>query len=231
VSIRDVAQHLAGSYPLGRKGPVIGTPYTGTHTIGNWQSDNAVDIKVPVGTPVLAIADGTIGSNIGSLGAAAGSRFAGLRVQLNGSGNSWWYGHLSRLTVKAGQHVKAGDVIGYSGSASGVAHLHLGQEHGDPRTTLGSSVPPQKLTSGLGPLEPAVQGAVDVASGAANPVGMIVGAIAGAIGDEGAKILMWIALVGGGAVLFALGTARLTGLGPRDLAKVVPAGRAAAVVR
>jgi hypothetical protein len=224
------------SYPLGRKGNIIGTPYTGTHTLGNWQSDNAVDISVPIGTPVVAIADGTIGSNIGSLGAAAGSRFAGLRVQLNGSGNSWWYGHLSRLTVKAGQHVKAGDVIGYSGSANGVAHLHLGQEHGDPRATLGD---PSKIFN-AGPISDPIKQGQDAINKVGDVVGqfdpsnipgMIVSALAGALGDEGAKILMWIALVGGGAVLFALGTARLTGLGPRDLAKVVPAGRAAAVVR
>jgi hypothetical protein len=38
------------AYPLARRGKIIGTPYTGTHTLGNWQSDNAVDIAVPVGT-------------------------------------------------------------------------------------------------------------------------------------------------------------------------------------
>ncbi len=41
-------------------GPVIGLPYHGTHTLGNWQSDNALDIRVPVGTPVIALADGEI---------------------------------------------------------------------------------------------------------------------------------------------------------------------------
>ena len=35
-------------------------PYHGTHTRGNWQSDNALDIRVPVGTRVIALADGEI---------------------------------------------------------------------------------------------------------------------------------------------------------------------------
>ena len=40
---------LAAHYPLGAHGPIIGTPYHGTHTRGNWQSDNAVDIRIPNG--------------------------------------------------------------------------------------------------------------------------------------------------------------------------------------
>ncbi len=31
----------SGNYPLGVHGPIIGTPFHGTHTRGNWQSDNA----------------------------------------------------------------------------------------------------------------------------------------------------------------------------------------------
>lgn len=115
--------------PSGHK--VIGVPYHGTHTLGNWESDNAIDIATPIGTPIYAAADGTIGSQIGSLGSSS-SRFAGLRVHLQTQGNELYYAHLSRLTVKAGQHVKAGQVIGYSGEANGVAHLHLGSKNGSP---------------------------------------------------------------------------------------------------
>lgn len=129
------------AYPLAVHGKLIGFPYQGTHTLGNWQSDNAVDISVPIGTPVFAVVAGTIGSNIGSLGAAPGSRFAGLRVQVNGKGNSYWYGHLSKLDVHAGQHVKEGEQIGLSGSANGVSHLHFAAQHGDPRNILGGSIP------------------------------------------------------------------------------------------
>lgn len=122
-------------YPLGAHGKIIGTPNSGTHTLGNWQSDNAIDIAVPVGTPVFAVTDGVIGSRIGSLG--KGGRFAGLRVTVQGKGDAFYYAHLSKLMVKAGQRVKRGQLIGYSGSANGVAHLHFGAESGDPRNIIG----------------------------------------------------------------------------------------------
>lgn len=121
-----------GLYPLGKKGKLIGTPYSGTHTIGNWQSDNAVDIGVPIGTPIVAVSDGVIGDRFGSLG--KGGRFAGLRLNLLGSDNNYYYAHLSRFAagIKPGTHVKKGQILGYSGSANGVAHLHFGVENGNP---------------------------------------------------------------------------------------------------
>lgn len=128
---------MAGvDYPLGTKGSLIGTPYSGTHTLGNWESDRAVDIKVPVGTPVVAPADGVIGSQIGALGSKS-PRMAGLRVHLDGPADSFYFAHLSQLTVKPGQHVKAGQVIGYSGEANGVAHLHFASRTRDPRQYVG----------------------------------------------------------------------------------------------
>lgn len=122
---------------------IIGDPYQGTHGIefntrggsNNWQSENALDLAAPVGTPVYAAFGGVIGPNIGSQG--QGGRFAGLRVQIDGGDNAAWYGHLSRLVVKAGQRVKAGQLLGYSGSANGVSHLHFAVRSGDPRTYVG----------------------------------------------------------------------------------------------
>lgn len=112
----------------------IGLPYQGTHTLyGNWESDNAVDWSAPVGTPIYAVADGTIGSQIGAL-KSGDPKLQGLRVHLKTKSNEFYYAHLSKLVVKAGQHVKAGQLLGYSGSANGVAHLHFGAEKGDPRT-------------------------------------------------------------------------------------------------
>lgn len=122
-----------GHYPLGRRGKLIGVPHSGTHTLGNWQSDNAVDLRVPEGTPVYAATSGTI-TRAGPLG-VSGSRFAGDRVEIDGKRSSW-YGHLSRLTVREGERVKAGDLIGYSGSANGVPHLHFATKQGDPRRYL-----------------------------------------------------------------------------------------------
>lgn len=123
-------------YPLGKHGKIIGVPGKGTHSdLGNWESDNAVDIAVPIGTPVYATTSGVIGPRIGSLG--KGGRFAGQRLTLMGKGNQFWYGHLSKLVVRAGQHVRAGQLLGYSGSANGVAHLHIGVQHGNPLDMFG----------------------------------------------------------------------------------------------
>lgn len=113
-------------------GKIIGTPYQGTHTIGNWASDNAVDVAMPMGTPLRAMADGVIGDQFGSLG--EGGRFAGLRLHLKMKGNEAYYAHLSKFApgIKPGAHVKKGQIIGYSGEANGVTHLHLGVENGNP---------------------------------------------------------------------------------------------------
>lgn len=126
----------AAGYPLGVRGKVIGFPNQGTHAdLGNWQSDNAVDIASKVGTPIYAVTSGVIGNRIGSLG--SGGRFAGLRLTIQGQGNAFYYAHLSKLLVKAGQKVRAGQLIGYSGSANGVGHLHISSQFGDIRELLG----------------------------------------------------------------------------------------------
>jgi|SRR5215471_2987405 len=123
-------------------GKVIGTPYQGTHAVAfnkaggsdNWESENANDIAVPVGTPIYAVSNGTIGSQFGSLG--TGGRFAGLRLHLVGAKNEWYYAHLSKFApgIKPGTRVRAGELLGYSGEANGVAHLHIASKEGHPPT-------------------------------------------------------------------------------------------------
>jgi len=133
----------AGGGPAGRPvrgGKVIGTPYQGTHAKAfnvsggsdNWESENANDIRVPVGTPIYAVANGTIGSSFGSLG--SGGRFAGLRLHLQGAKNEWYYAHLSKFApgLKPGVRVRAGQLLGYSGEANGVPHLHIASAQGRP---------------------------------------------------------------------------------------------------
>lgn len=135
------------SYPLSVRGKIIGRPGQGTHSFGappnNWQSDRAYDLAVAKGTPVLAIWDGVIGPRIGSLGPSS-DRFGGIRVYVDvrrTSGeivNSYYYAHLSKLApgIKAGVRVRAGQVIGYSGIAAGVPHLHVAVMNGSPATKL-----------------------------------------------------------------------------------------------
>jgi murein DD-endopeptidase MepM/ murein hydrolase activator NlpD len=116
----------------GGLGKIIGTPFSGTHTIGNWQSDRAVDVRVKEGSPIRAGANGTVVKVHGSYQGGA-SRFDGVQVTIRTRGNQLFYTHLSGANVKPGQRVRRGQVIGRSGSANGVPHLHFGVEKGDPR--------------------------------------------------------------------------------------------------
>jgi len=127
-NLRATNTLASGNYPLGAHGPIIGTPHHGTHTRGNWQSDNALDIRVPDGTPVIALADGEIVKTY----EAPSGQTAGWQVTLRGASNAWFYGHLTTVSVKAGDHVRKGQTIGTSGSANGVPHLHIGQQFGTP---------------------------------------------------------------------------------------------------
>jgi murein DD-endopeptidase MepM/ murein hydrolase activator NlpD len=127
-----------GGYPVSKRGDIIGRPGAGTHSMGNWESDNAIDIATKDGTPILATQDGTISKTFAS-SMDPKSRMAGVQVHFNTGDNEWFYTHLSRLAggIKAGTKVKKGQVIGYSGSANGVGHLHLGVKNGNPLDLLG----------------------------------------------------------------------------------------------
>lgn len=121
---------LAGRYPFdplrGFKYQPLGTPGQGTHTVGNWQSDNAWDYGAPAGTPVYATWGGTIDpQHYGEL--ASSGRFGGNRLTLLGPDNAAFYQHLGKLAVKPGQRVNAGDLLGYIGNIPGLSpHLHFG---------------------------------------------------------------------------------------------------------
>lgn len=110
-----------------------GTAAHGSRAIGNWESDNAVDLLTPRGTPVYAMFNGTIGSQFGALN-SRDPKMAGLRLHLLGKNNELYYAHLSRFApgLHPGQRVKKGQLIGFSGTANGVDHLHLGYRNGNP---------------------------------------------------------------------------------------------------
>lgn len=79
--------------PLAQRGNVIGCPVAlgSTHSLlfrrDNLASDNAVDLAVPYGTPVLAVASGTIGSLIGPLD-STDPHLAGLRLHPDTPGSA-----------------------------------------------------------------------------------------------------------------------------------------------
>ncbi len=131
------------TYPLAAQGEIIGCPFVpgSTHSAfvapNNLASDNAVDISVPVGTPVYAVTGGVIGPQIGALD-SNDPRMAGLRLHLNAPGVQFYYAHLSEIDVVPGQVVQAGQQLGLSGSANGAAHLHFAQDVGNPAETVGA---------------------------------------------------------------------------------------------
>lgn len=119
----DVHPLAGATYTVG------GGPGGGTHAFGqNWQSSWAADLMVPAGTPVYAPIDALV-VKAGGLGAATG-RFAGMRVGLEGVRVSVYLAHLASVAVKPKQRVEAGALVGHSGQANGVDHLHVGVTRG-----------------------------------------------------------------------------------------------------
>ena len=84
---------------------------------------------------MYAVADGVIGDRIGPLSSTE-SRFAGQRLTLESPGDAFYYAHLRDIVVGPSQPVVRGQLLGYSGSANGVPHLHFGQREGDPVATF-----------------------------------------------------------------------------------------------
>ena len=89
--------------------------------VGKWH--HGEDLVAPIGTPLLAVADGSIFS-------VGWNDLGGWRLWLrDDGGNEFYYAHLSAYSplAVAGKRVKAGEVIGFVGDsgASGVPHLHF----------------------------------------------------------------------------------------------------------
>jgi murein DD-endopeptidase MepM/ murein hydrolase activator NlpD len=79
-----------------------------------------IDYAVPTGTPIKAVADGTITGIVPTFTGSGGRMI----FQSFASGHNADYLHLSRIDVVAGQQVKQGQVIGLVGGSG------LGKENG-----------------------------------------------------------------------------------------------------
>jgi murein DD-endopeptidase MepM/ murein hydrolase activator NlpD len=162
----DTAASMIAVKPLGGvQGTFIQGPAQpgGTHApafniangSGNWQSIWAVDLGVPVGTPVYA----TFSGRIVTVHSGESGRFAGIGVGLDSDhGLAAYYAHLSSVTVSPGQNVTAGQIIGATGEANGVAHLHF---------ALGRSYADASPSNGLDPRPFIAHAAVSAAAAAA----------------------------------------------------------------
>ncbi len=97
-----------------------------------YEYHTGIDIKAPYGAPVHATADGVV------VYAGWYSDYGKVVIIKHPSGYKTLYAHLSKIKVRYGRRVKAGEVIGYIGSTgrSTGPHLHyevrLGSKYLDP---------------------------------------------------------------------------------------------------
>jgi len=99
-------------------------PTSQTGFINNvYNFHNGIDIGTPAGEPIKAVYGGTI-SGVGSDGKYAYGKWIAINHH---NGLTTLYGHLSVQKVVAGQTIKRGEVIGYSGNTgySTGPHLHF----------------------------------------------------------------------------------------------------------
>ena len=105
---------------------------------GKIKNHNGIDLAAAEGTPVYAIKDGAVYSNIEN-----DSEFGNYIILTHDTGKmTSVYAHLSKSLVERYQSVRKGDIIGYVGQ-TGMAtgpHLHFEIRQGgkaeDPRTKL-----------------------------------------------------------------------------------------------
>jgi len=103
--------------------PVLGYHLTARFgDYGLWSSyHTGLDFAGPSGTPIYAIANGTISS------ASYDGSYGNKTVETLEDGTELWYCHQTSFVVSSGETVTAGQLIGYIGSTGHVTgpHLHL----------------------------------------------------------------------------------------------------------
>ncbi|QMU68880.1 peptidoglycan DD-metalloendopeptidase family protein [Streptacidiphilus sp. P02-A3a] len=132
---RSIIHHRTGAVvaPVGGRVTVseaYGTP-------GPWLAGHhtGVDLAVAVGTPVHAVAAGTV------VFASWGGDYGNLVKIRHADGDYTLYAHLSRFDVRVGQTVGAGTTVGWSGATGNVTGPHLHFEV-DTTEQYGSDIDP-----------------------------------------------------------------------------------------
>jgi murein DD-endopeptidase MepM/ murein hydrolase activator NlpD len=110
-SIWPLAGWLSSGYGQ-RKDPFDGAP----------DFHSGLDIAADRGTPVRATADGTIES------AGYNGNYGNAVLLSHGFGISTRFGHMSKITVRNGQAIRRGEIIGYVGSTGRATSPHLHYE-------------------------------------------------------------------------------------------------------
>ncbi len=122
ISIANNVMDPPSRYPTLQKMEVTSTYGDRMHPVLKVKKlHKGIDFKMPIGTPIVATADGTVKK------VAHHIKGYGTHIVLqHDKVYESKYAHLSKINVKEGQQVKKGDIIGYSGNtgASMKPHLH-----------------------------------------------------------------------------------------------------------
>jgi murein DD-endopeptidase MepM/ murein hydrolase activator NlpD len=151
---RGVSNAMGFIKPVGNARVSSGFGMRRHPTLGTNRQHNGVDYAIPMGTPILAIADGTVAK------ADAGFNGGGGWTLGINHDNGYYsgYAHLSRFLVAPGTRVRQNQPVALSGGARGHpgsgrstgAHLHFGIRRGggwiNPLSVLGgaSVLPPEQ---------------------------------------------------------------------------------------
>ncbi len=127
---------LTAPIPAGQNQGIIGTPGQGTHDQADWQSRNAVDVKVRPGTPVLAPEPMRVVQF--REGPATPTRvgtkivFGDQITYLGKSGTSYFITHMRSTARRAGVFFGKGAIIGFAVNAGAGTHVHIATDRGNP---------------------------------------------------------------------------------------------------
>lgn len=110
------------SFPLrvNGKNPSYTSTYGAPRPEG--RSHRGTDLMTPIGTDVIAVADGTI-VRAGCCDAWGKQKFT---IKPDAGSQEYFYAHVINMRVKNGDRVAKGQVIAQSGSANNAPHLHFG---------------------------------------------------------------------------------------------------------
>ena len=115
-------RYIPNGSPVEYKGITSKFGYRKHPTLGKREFHRGSDLRAKMRTPVHATADAIV-----EYGAFhKGSGYGRLIILDHNYGFKTYYGHLKKITVKPGDFVRKGDLIGYSGSSgmSNGPHLH-----------------------------------------------------------------------------------------------------------
>ncbi|HSG46160.1 MAG TPA: peptidoglycan DD-metalloendopeptidase family protein, partial [Anaerolineales bacterium] len=140
---------------------------------------NGIDWGIPVGTQIKAAADGTV-DKVGFENGGYGN-FVKMSHMDGNTKYYTYYAHLHSTSVKAGQKISAGTVVGSSGNtgASTGPHLHFGVKIDGQNPDYKGYLDPMPYLTGTAPSSPASPSTPDTGSDPQAPV--VPGAIVGAI--------------------------------------------------